>query len=100
MFDILSKLGEIKEKANQLKTKVGSTSFSTSDPQNIITITANGKKDVTSIKLSESFSSLSLIEQEALLEETIKKALNESEGYIMSELKSIVPNIPGMNIFG
>jgi DNA-binding protein YbaB len=100
MFDILSKLGDIKEKVNHLKTKVESTSFTTSDPQNIITITSNGKKDITSIKLNEGFSSLSLIEQEVLLQDTIKRALNESEGYIMSELKSLVPNIPGMNIFG
>jgi DNA-binding protein YbaB len=100
MFDILSKLGEIKEKANHLKTKVESTYFTTSDPKNIITITTNGKKDITSIKFSEGFSTLSLIEQEVLLQDTIKRALNESEGYIMSELKSLVPNIPGMNIFG
>jgi len=100
MFDILSKLGEIKEKANHLKTKVESTYFTTSDPLNIITITTNGKKDITSIKFSEGFSTLSLIEQEVLLQDTIKRALNESEGYIMSELKSLVPNIPGMNIFG
>ena len=100
MFDILSKLGDIKEKVNRLKTKVESTSFTTSDPHNIITITSNGKKDITSIKLNEGFSSLSLIEQEVLLQDTIKRALNESEGYIMSELKSLVPNIPGMNIFG
>ena len=38
--------------------------------------------------------------QENLLQETINKALNESEGFIMNELKAIVPNIPGMNIFG
>jgi DNA-binding protein YbaB len=100
MFDILSKLGEIKEKANHLKTKVESTYFTTSDPQNIITVTTNGKKDITSIKFSEGFSTLSLIEQEVLLQDTIKRALNESERYIMSELKSLVPNIPGMNIFG
>jgi DNA-binding protein YbaB len=100
MFDILSKLGEIKEKANHLKTKVESTYFTTSDPQNIITITTNGKKDITSIKFSEGFSTLSLIEQEVLLQDTIKRALNESERHIMSELKSLVPNIPGMNIFG
>ena len=100
MFDILSKLGEIKEKANHLKTKVESTYFTTSDPQNIITVTTNGKKDITSIKFSEGFSTLSLIEQEVLLQDTIKRALNESERHIMSELKSLVPNIPGMNIFG
>ena len=99
MFDILSKLGEIKEKSNHLKTKVESTYFTTSDPHNIITITTNGKKDITSIKFNESFSTLSLIEQEVLLQDIIKRALNESEGYIMSELKSLVPNIPSMNIF-
>jgi DNA-binding protein YbaB len=100
MFDILSKLGEIKEKAGQLKTKVEATTFTNSDDNNLITITTNGKKDITSIKLSEGLSSLSLIDQEKLLNETLKKALNESEGYIMNELKSIIPNIPGMNIFG
>ena len=100
MFDILSKLGEIKEKASQLKNKVDATSFTNSDAQNLISITTNGKKDITSLKLSEGFSYLTLLEQENLLQETINKALNESEGFIMNELKAIVPNIPGMNIFG
>lgn len=100
MFDILSKLGEFKEKAAKMKTAVEEKSFTVSDEKNMITLQTNGKKDITSISLNEEFSKLSTSEQERLLQETINKALKESESFIFSELKNVIPNIPGMNIFG
>lgn len=100
MFDILSKLGEIKEKAAKMKTAMEDKSFTTSDPKNLVTITTNGKKDVTELKLSEDFSNLNYLDQEKVLKETLNKALKESESFIFNELKNVVPNIPGFNIFG
>lgn len=100
MFDILSKLGEIKEKAAKMKIAMEEKSFTISDEKNLITLHTNGKKDITSISLNKEFSKLSTTEQEVLLQETINKALKESESYIFSELKNVIPNIPGMNIFG
>jgi DNA-binding protein YbaB len=100
MFDILSKLGEIKEKAAQMKVAMEEKSFTTTDEKNLVTLITNGKKDITSITLNEEFSLLSTDEQERVLHETINKALKESESFIINELKKVIPNIPGMNIFG
>jgi DNA-binding protein YbaB len=100
MFDILSKLGEIKEKAAQMKKTVEEKSFTFSDEKNLVTLKTNGKKDITSISLHDDFTLLSKFDQEKLLHETISNALKESETFIISELKSVIPNIPGMNIFG
>lgn len=100
MFDILSKLGEIKEKAAQMKVTIEEKSFTITDKKNLVTIMSNGKKDITSISLHEDFTILSKFDQEKLLQDTITKALKESESFIISELKKVIPNIPGMNIFG
>ena len=100
MFDILSKLGEIKEKAAQMKKTVVEKSFTISDEKNLVTLKTNGKKDITFIALHDDFSKLSKFEQEKILGETINKALKESENFIINELKDVIPNIPGMNIFG
>jgi DNA-binding protein YbaB len=100
MFDIFSKLGEIKEKANQLQSKVAAQSFSTTDSAQMVSITTNGKKDIVSISLSKEFDNLSLAEKERILLQTIKLSLHQSESFIVNELKEIIPPIPGMNIFG
>lgn len=99
MFDILSKFGEIKEKASKLKTTIESKSFTLSDEKGLVTVVTNGKKDVLSVSLSPEFNQLTKSEQETVLNDTIKKALSESERFILSELKEIMPNIPGLNIF-
>ncbi len=99
MFDILSKLGEIKEKANSLKTKLTNESFTYSDDQNCIKIIVNGKKDLLEVKLLDGFEALSIDQKEKLIKDSISLALNDSEQFIIKELKEIIPNIPGMNIF-
>ena len=100
MFDIFSKIGEIKEKATQLQSKIAAQSFSATDTSKMVTITTNGKKDIVSISLSNEFDRLSLADKENILLETITLALNQSESFIVKELKEIIPPIPGMNIFG
>lgn len=100
MFDILSKLGEIKEKAANLKSKVEGQQFETKDSSAGITITTNGKKDILSLKLSQEFESLSLEQKEQKLKEVLDTALKQSESFVVNELKQLIPPIPGLNIFG
>jgi DNA-binding protein YbaB len=100
MFDILSKLGEIKEKANTLNTKVKNQEFESKDSTSGITITTNGKKDILSIKLGTEFEALSLEQKEIKLKEILDTTLNQSEAFVVNELKQLIPPIPGLNIFG
>ena len=100
MFDLFSKFGEIKEKASKVKDDLISKKFTSTDTIHGISISTNGKKDVLSISLSDSFCTLTKSEQEKILLETLQRALNQSETYAISSFKEIVPNIPGFNIFG
>jgi len=100
MFDILSKLGEIKEKAATLKEKIAAQSYTGQDSKNLVFVKVNGKKDLEDISLQEGFDQLSKLEKEQAIKEAINIALSQSEAFIVNELKSMIPNIPGMNIFG
>jgi DNA-binding protein YbaB len=100
MFDIFSKFGEIKDKAMKAKDELETKEFIVSDSKNLVTVKSNGKKDILSIELAEGFSVLSLQDQQASINEATKKALNESQNYFLSIVKNVVPNIPGLNIFG
>lgn len=97
---MLSKLGEIKEKANTLKTKVQNQQFETKDTLSGITITTNGKKDILDIKLGVEFDTMSLDQKELKLKEVLERALSQSETFVVNELKNLIPPIPGLNIFG
>lgn len=100
MFDLFSKFGEIKEKASKVKADLESKEFTSTDTIKGVSVKTNGKKDVLSISLSDSFHSLSKSEQESILLETIQSALKQSETYALTSFKDVVPNIPGFNIFG
>ena len=100
MFDIFSKFGEIKDKAMKAKEELETKEFSVSDSKNTIIVKSNGKKDILSIELQVGFSNLSFEEQQIAVNEATKKALSESQNYFLSVVKNVVPNIPGLNIFG
>jgi DNA-binding protein YbaB len=100
MFDIFSKFGEIKDKAMKAKEELETKEFSVSDSKNTVIVKSNGKKDILSIELQAGFSNLSFEEQQIAVNEATKKALSESQNYFLSVVKNVVPNIPGLNIFG
>jgi DNA-binding protein YbaB len=100
MFDIFSKFGEIKDKAMKAKDELETKEFSVSDSKNTVIVKSNGKKDILSIELQAGFSNLSFEEQQIAVNEATKKALSESQNYFLSVVKNVVPNIPGLNIFG
>lgn len=100
MFDIFSKFGEIKDKAMKAKDELETKEFSVSDSKNTVIVKSNGKKDIISIELQAGFSNLSFEEQQLAVNEATKKALSESQNYFLSVVKNVVPNIPGLNIFG
>jgi DNA-binding protein YbaB len=100
MFDIFSKFGEIKDKAMKAKEELETKEFSVSDSKDTVIVKSNGKKDILSIELQAGFSNLSFEEQQIAVNEATKKALSESQNYFLSVVKNVVPNIPGLNIFG
>jgi DNA-binding protein YbaB len=99
MFDILSKLGDIKGKAENAKNEIINKKIEYSDSNNYIQITLNGKKDILNIQISDSFNELSKEEKQNVLLKALQEALKESEKFTIDQFKSVVPNIPGFNLF-
>ena len=99
MFDILSKLGDIKGKAENAKNEIINKKIEYSDSSNYIQITLNGKKDILNIQISDSFNELSKDDKQNVLLKSLQEALKESEKFTIDQFKSVVPNIPGFNLF-
>lgn len=99
MFDILSKLGDIKGKAENAKNEIINKNINYSDSNNFLQITLNGKKDILDIKISDSFNELSKEEKQAVLLKALQESLKQSEQFTIEQFKSVVPNIPGFNLF-
>lgn len=100
MFDILSKFSDIKEKMSTLLHKSKEQQFKGSDSSESVVVITNGKKDITSIRFNPNFDSLSKDQKQQAILDATQDALNQSEVFIISELKSIMPAVPGLNIFG
>lgn len=104
MFDILSKVTEAKKRIEEVRAKLDQTKLTIHDAQKHITIVVSGAKDIKQVTLSDSFSTLSKSEQEALIQNTCKEALRQAETLAKEEMKKategIIPNIPGLNLFG
>ena len=99
MFDILSKLGDIKGKAENAKNEIINKNINYSDSNNFLQITLNGKKDILDIKISDSFNELSKEKKQAVLLKALQESLKQSEQFTIEQFKSVVPNIPGFNLF-
>ncbi|MCU0327388.1 MAG: hypothetical protein MUE53_00185 [Chitinophagales bacterium] len=101
MFDLFSMFGDLKTKAKDFMTRSSDYRLPIQDKeQKYVNCIFNGQKHLLDLKLSDEFHSLDKSKQEEVLLNTIKEGLNQSQNYVLKELKDIVPNIPGLNLFG
>lgn len=104
MFDILSKVTEAKKRIEEVRAKLDLTQLTIHDANHHITILVTGAKDIKQVSLSDQFASLSKTEQEQLIQNTCREALQQAEKLAKEEMKKategIIPNIPGLNLFG
>jgi DNA-binding protein YbaB len=104
MFDIFSKITEAKKRIEEVKKKLDGTTLSVSDNNNQINVTVSGAKDIRKITLSSSFATLPQEQMERLIADTCNEALNKAELLAKEEMKKatdgLLPNIPGLNLFG
>jgi DNA-binding protein YbaB len=97
MFDMFSKLGEIKEKAMNAKKTLEETRVSFSN--DYMEVVANGKKDILSLELKAAFEALPADQKGSIIQNGIQEVLKKSEIEVLNTFKGIVPNIPGLNLF-
>jgi len=104
MFDIFSKITEAKKRIEQVKEALSNKEFIVSDREGYVLVIATATKDIKSIKLSDQFKDLTREQAAAIIQETVNNALKEAEDYAKEEMRKatdgLIPNIPGLNLFG
>ncbi|MBK7959700.1 MAG: YbaB/EbfC family nucleoid-associated protein [Bacteroidetes bacterium] len=104
MFDLFSKISEAKKRIEQVKEALANKEFIVSDHQGYVTVIASATKDIKSIKLSDQFNTLAKEQAASVIQETVNNALKQAETYAKEEMRKatdgLIPNIPGLNLFG
>lgn len=100
MFDMMGKLSQAKQQAEETKKKLDEVYVKGTSPQNLVTVisTANGK--VTDIQINDE-----LLDDKETLTDLLVLALNnaqEKAGLLREEelkntAKDLLPNIPGLD---
>lgn len=90
-LDQLKQLQELKTKMDDVKTRLDT--ISVTEENQFVKVSVNGNRKVTAIQIKQ-FSDASLLEQQLLT--ALNEALLKSDGVMQSEMKGIMPNIPGL----
>lgn len=90
-LDQLKQLQELKSKMDDVKSRLDS--ITVSEENDFVKVTVNGNRKVTEVQIKQQ------IDQRALenhLVSVLNEALNKSDSVMQSEMKGIMPNIPGL----
>ena len=90
-LDQLKQLQELKSKMDDVKSRLDS--ITVSEENDFIKVTVNGNRKVTEVQIKQQ------IDQKALenhLVSVLNDALTKSDSVMQSEMKGIMPNIPGL----
>jgi len=90
-LDQLKQLQELKSKMDDVKSRLDSISVSEEDQY--VKVTVNGNRKVTAIEIKQQADTR---EMEDHLLSVINEALVKSDSLMQSEMKGIMPNIPGL----
>jgi DNA-binding protein YbaB len=90
-LDQLKQLQELKSKMDDVKNRLDTVTVSEEDEY--LKVTVNGNRKVTAIEIKQQMDTKEL---EKKLLESINEALNKSDSVMQSEMKGIMPNIPGL----
>jgi hypothetical protein len=87
----MKQLSELKSKMDEVKKRLDS--ITVSEENDCARVVVNGNRKVTAITLKQALDS----SNEQRLVEAINEALTRSEAVMQSEMKGIMPNIPGLS---
>lgn len=99
MFDMFGKLGEMKEKMENVKQKLDTIMVSGASPNDLVVVEMTANKRATAVKINNDL--LQDVEQlEDMLVIAINRAIENAENTAESEMKAatagMLPNIPGL----
>ena len=98
--DMMSKVNEMKQKVEQAKERLNGITVQGKSPNNTVTITANGNREIVNVEIHQTPPELNTTELETELKTAINQALkhakNVEESEMQSATKGLLPNIPGL----
>ena len=102
MFNMLGKIGEVKDRMEEVKKSLDDIILEESELDNAVVVEITAGRKIVSIKTSDEFySRYSKEEREDILKEAVNNALEKAEHRSKEEtqkaLKEVMPNIPGMD---
>jgi DNA-binding YbaB/EbfC family protein len=100
MFDIISKLGEVKKKMEEMKVRLGNIYLDAEAGEGRVKITVNGNRQIKSVLIDDSLMNPESREElQDLLEVAMNRALEKAEATNEAEMKAagrdFLPGMPG-----
>lgn len=96
---MFGKLQDLKKNAEEVKQRLNEMTVDGEVENGAIKVTSNGNRVIREISIDKSLlEEKGKEELEELLVIAVNKALEEAEALSKSELRSILPNIPGLNL--
>lgn len=101
MFDMLNKLGSLKKKMEEIKSRLDTIYIEETGGNGLVKVTLTGNKKVKSIYIAKELCSPERNEElQDLLEMATNKALDKAESVYEAEMKAagkdLLPGFPGL----
>ncbi len=101
MFDILNKLGDVKKKMDEIKSRLDNIYIDDQTPDGKIKVTVTGNRKVKSVYIDSSLLLAENAEEisenlEAVMNRALEKAERISEDEMKSAGRDLLPGFPGM----
>ncbi|MEP7263762.1 MAG: YbaB/EbfC family nucleoid-associated protein [Bacteroidota bacterium] len=101
MFDILNKLGDVKKKMEEIKSRLNSIYIDDQSPDGKIKVTLTGNRKVKSVYIDPALVAEGNAEEiQEMLETVLNRALDKAEKISEDEMKSagkdLLPGFPGL----
>jgi DNA-binding protein YbaB len=90
-LDQLKQLQELKSKMDEVKTRLDT--ITVSEENSYVKATVNGNRKITAIEIKQQ---IDLRDLEKHLVSVLNEALVKSDSVMQSEMKGVMPNIPGL----
>lgn len=100
MFDLLTKLGEVKKKMEEVKSRLSTVLLDAEAGEGLVKIKVTGNREVKAVEINETLLSMDRREElQDLIEVAINRALKKAEDTNEAEMKAagrdFLPGMPG-----
>ncbi len=90
-LDQLKQLNELKSKMDEVKNRLDT--ITVSEENSYVKVTVNGNRKVTDIQIKQAVGNEELSDH---LINVLNEALTKADSLMQSEMKGVMPNIPGL----